>query len=392
MSYEITKEGIRIEHSVRLTKPAIRSLQEDKVALQMEAIIAGAATAQRTARGWRLTVQRNGSLYERAYEQASSANGYTGRYIYHVALQAVCEPQTARKGLEAEFLGIVSTVSKFAGTQAGGGWLVTLVDGKPYNEAEAVEARGLTSDIGYAPIEMPLDFESYFSHLYGLESQIAIVKAAMNRAIANNFTKRYHVALIGPPGCGKSDLSQSVKRAIGEDSVMEFDATSTTMAGAQKELAEREELPRVLIIEEIEKIPADSNAAWLLSVLDLRGEIRKTTARTNILKQTRVFCIATVNDYETFSKMNYGALPSRFMNKVFFQRPSRELLRRIVLREIESVQGRVEWTDPTLDYAEQAHITDPREVIAIALCGGDDLLNGSYQRHLLATAKPKWEE
>lgn len=395
MSYEFSSNGIRVEHSIRLTKPAIRSLQEDKVASQMQAIIDGSKTSQRTARGWFIELSRARNTYT-AIGQLQPLREYnrdgaiTGEYIYHVWLDVVCTPQKPRPGLDTEFKNILNSIDAKAAYN--GKWAASLVDGKTYKAADAVDAN-LSGDVGYAPIQMP-DVEvwgTYFQHLYGLDSHIARVKAALDRAVANNFTKRYHSALIGPPGCGKSDICQSIKTALGEESVLEFDATSTTMAGAQKELQEREELPRVLLIEEIEKVVSDNSSSWLLSVLDMRGEIRKTTARGNILKDTRMVAIATVNDFTTFEKMNYGALASRFMNKIFFQQPSREVLARIILREIRSIGGNEAWSKPTLDYAEEHGIADPREVIAIALCGADGLLDGSYQAHLLATAKPKWE-
>lgn len=397
MSYEISANGIKVEHSIRLTKPAIRALQDTKVHGQIEAIMAGAMTGARKARGWDIAlsptrnvmggIDGNGLHPHREYNRDGAISG---EYIYHVWLDVTCTPQTPRKGLDSEFKNILNSID--AKASYNGKWAATLVDGKPYNAADAVDAN-VSGDVGYAPITVPDDFGHYFQHLYGLDSHIAIVKAALDRAVADKFTKRYHTALIGPPGCGKSDICQSVKAALGEESVLEFDATSTTMAGAQKELQEREELPRVLVIEEIEKVVSDNSASWLLSVLDMRGEIRKTTARGNILKETRMIGIATVNDEETFKKMSYGALASRFMNKVYFQRPSREILERIVLREIRSIkEGREEWCKPTLDYCDEFNIADPREVIAIALCGADSLLDGSYQQHLRATAKSKWEE
>jgi hypothetical protein len=397
MTYEILKDNaVKVEHTIRLSKPAIRSLQDDKVAAQMTASIASTITGARTARGWKMQINArhmNGSYQGGEFHSERDFNrdsAITGEWMYHVYLDAICLPMTARKGLDTEFQNILNSLD--AKAKYNGGWAVTLVDGKPYSAADAAE-KNLSGDVGYAPIIMPENFETHFSHLYGLDAQIARLKSALSLAISDGFRHRFHCALIGPPGCGKSDTCLSLMKAVGEDSVMQFDATSTTMAGAQKELAEREEMPRVMLIEEIEKVMQDASSAWLLSVLDLRGEIRKTTARSNILKDTRVFCVATVNDFETFKRLNFGALQSRFMHKIFYQRPSRELLERIIQREIQTIKGgRSEWCAPTLDYCEEAGISDPREVIAIALCGGDALLDGTYQEYLRKTSKPKWEE
>jgi MoxR-like ATPase len=167
---------------------------------------------------------------------------------------------------------------------------------------------------------------------------------------------------------------------------MEYDATATTAAGAIKDLAEREILPRVLVVEEIEK--ADEKAlAFLLALCDLRGEIRKTTARATIQRDTKVFVIATVNNVDLFEKVLAGALASRFANKIYFKRPSRDTLAMILDREVAKVDGDEAWIKPTLDYCDDRDITDPRQVIALTLTGADMWLSGEYQTMLADTSQ-----
>jgi MoxR-like ATPase len=209
---------------------------------------------------------------------------------------------------------------------------------------------------------------------------------ALEAGLLSAWNHRFHCALIGPPGCGKSDIAGSFKAALGEEAVLEFDATATTAAGAIKELAEREILPRVLVVEEIEK--SDEKAlSFLLAVLDLRAEIRKTTARATIQRDTKLFAIATVNNHELFGKLNAGALSSRFSNKIWFKRPSRETLELILQREVQKVSGDFAWISPALDWCDEMCITDPREVITICLCGRDKLITGDYQEMLRQTSE-----
>jgi MoxR-like ATPase len=171
---------------------------------------------------------------------------------------------------------------------------------------------------------------------------------------------------------------------------MEYDATATTAAGAIKDLSEREILPRVIVVEEIEK--ADEKAlSFLLALCDLRGEIRKTTARATIQRDTKVLVVATVNDVPLFEKMLAGALASRFANKIWFKRPSRETLSRILVREIRKINGDPAWVSPALDYCEERGVTDPRQVIALALCGRDMLVSGAYQKMLSETSQESAE-
>jgi MoxR-like ATPase len=295
--------------------------------------------------------------------------------------------------LDDEFAAIVSHIERKA--KFPGKWDLAKVDGEDWKAKKAAEAQDekdkASVEIGYLRLEIPEDFESYFDHLYGLEAHISRVKRAIEGTMETGWKKRLHCVLIGPPGCGKSDIAHTVKEAFGAENVLEFDATSTTMAGAQKELAERAEsgvgLPRVLLVEEIEK--ADEKAlAWLLSLMDLRGEIRKTTARGKINTDTKMICIATANDIPTLKRIASGALYSRFSNKIYFRRPTRELLGRILEREVNLLRerGNMAWIEPTLNLADKIKTTDPREVISLMLCGRDALLDGKFQQEYLATA------
>lgn len=382
--------GVSLSHVVRLSKEAGRQLNDDKMRGQVEGIIASANTVARQNKGWKFEI--------------TSVPGGTGWFIddrnpnttartYHVFVSvSVKDSPRKLELLEADFQNIAGAMHTKGETSPGSPWQVTSVDGKEWTFSATDETReALSSEIGYVPIRMPNDWEDNFGHLFGLDPHIARVKRSIYNAISTDFQSRINTVLVGPPGCGKTDICQTLKRIFGEESVLEFDGPSTTMAGAQKELGEREELPRILLVEEIEKAP-EASLSWLLSILDMRGEIRKTTARdsANIQRSTKMLAIATVNNWELFQKANSGALASRFANRVFFHRPSRELLEKILLREVEKFGGNPKWVKPTLDFAEKLEITDPREIIATMMCGRDDLLNGSYQRDVLATGDPEW--
>jgi energy-coupling factor transporter ATP-binding protein EcfA2 len=238
--------------------------------------------------------------------------------------------------------------------------------------------------IGYMDVAIPENWEEHFSHLFGRDAHIGRIRGAIEAGIASDFNNRFHCALVGPPGCGKSDICRSLQRALGEEAVMEYDATAMTGAGAIKDLAEREILPRILVVEEIEKAD-EKSLSFLLGLMDMRGEIRKTTARTKIQRDTKLLVIATVNNLDQFKKLNAGALYSRFANKLGFSRPSREQLAMILTREVTKIHGDSEWIKPTLDYCEDHNITDPRQVISLALCGRDGWLDGTYAAMLEET-------
>ena len=384
------------EGLVKVTKDAKRELNEKIMLSQLTEVMAKTINPPRLKAGWSIEIVRP-SQYNRIYTREYNYGQHDKPlYSYYVIFKIFWKGDKERPNLDNEFLSIVKQLEQKIKFPAQ--WEIADVNGEDWQAKKAAVAKDKTDkdniDIGYLHLEIPEDFETNFDHLYGLEAHISRVKRAIEGTIETGWTKRLHCVLIGPPGCGKSDICHSVKAALGPENVLEFDATSTTMAGAQKELADRvdsgQDLPRVLLVEEIEKAD-EKSLAWLLSLMDLRGEIRKTTARGKINTDTKMICIATVNDVPTFKKIAFGALYSRFSNKVYFRRPTRELLARILKREVDLIDGKDEWIDYTLDLADEIKTTDPREVISLMLCGRDALLTGDFQKEYRWTSEPEEE-
>lgn len=371
-------------HRLTLVKEAKRSLNEKVILSNMTTIIQSVYTKSLKVRGWIIEddPRENGKPYAQRYAPQES----DAEYLYEMFLTVRFEREDGKHAASHELATILRTIYARGSAAAFGTWVLSVVDGSDYVPPSDDAGIGMVADlIGYAEVEVPDDWEDNFSHLFGLDPHVARIKTALEAGIQSGWRNRFNCALIGPPGCGKSDICGSVKRALGEDAVMEFDATATTAAGAIKELSEREILPRVLIVEEIEKAD-EKSLSFLLALCDLRGEIRKTTARATIQRDTKVFVIATVNDEALFNRLNASALQSRFSNKIHFRRPSREMRAMILAREIGKVSGDLAWIEPTLDYCEENHIDDPRQVIAIALCGREMLLTGEFQAMMAATA------
>lgn len=391
------KEAEPLDYSyeglVKVSKDAKRELNERIMASQLTEVMAKTINPQRLKAGWTIEIVRP-TAYNRIYTQEYNYGDRSkSLYTYYVTFKISCHPDKERPNIEGEFITVVKQLEQKIKFPAQ--WEITEVNGEDWKSKKSAEAKDATDkanvDIGYNHLEIPEDFESNFDHLYGLEAHISRVKRAIEGTIETGWSKRLHCALIGPPGCGKSDICGSLKAALGAENVLEFDATSTTMAGAQKEIADRvdsgQDLPRVLLVEEIEKAD-EKSLAWLLSLMDLRGEIRKTTARGKINTDTKMICIATVNDVPTFKKIAFGALYSRFSNKIYFRRPTRELLGRILQREVDAIDGKNEWIEKALDLADEIRTTDPREVISLMLCGRDALLDGVFQQEYLWTSLP----
>lgn len=380
-------------HRLIFTKPAQRRLRSKVMTNNLTALLASVNNKSLAISGWTLVPSYQGlddDMAEVAWSHRMDSDGQEDYHVYSLHIDANFTREDGKTPDKHALAAIANTASTRASQPSFGSWTLAQVDGKTY-EAPDAENMATTDDmIGYADVDMPDDFEGNFSHLFGLDAHISRVKSALDAGIASGWRNRFHAALVGPPGCGKSDICESIKAALGDDAVMKLDATATTAAGAIKELSEREILPRIIVIEEIEKAP-EAAMTFLLGVLDQRSEIRKTTARGTIQRDTKLFAIATVNDVTLFRKLQAGALASRFPNTVFFKRPGRETLALILTREVGKVNGNPEWINPTLDYCEDHGITDPRQVISLCLCGGESWLTGEYAKMLDETSEPESE-
>jgi intein/homing endonuclease len=191
--------------------------------------------------------------------------------------------------------------------------------------------------------------------------------------------------------CGKTEIMKSTAAMIGEEgkSWLWFDATSMTKAGVIELVMESDTVPGVLFIEEIEKCP-ENDLRWLLGVMDVRGQIRRTNYRVgNQAKNVRMVVIATANDINLLRTVMAGALYSRFQNKIYCAPPDRTIMEQILLREVKEIKGDERWIEPTLKFAvDKWGMDDPRDIITILSCGGDRLMTGKYQIDYEATMHP----
>lgn len=372
-------------HHIVFTKDAQRQLNEKALGNNVSHILQ-INTKNLTARGWTVASEPVSSFTKNNWRQRSLLDDSPNEYRYELHFMATYNGDSEPG--KSEIRAIVKTMNTRASAPLGGRWSIATVDGDVYEvtrDGDTVSTKDFTA---YADYEIPADFESYFDHLYGLDSHINTVKRSLSVAQRTTFSKRYHVALIGPPGCGKSDICETLASVLGDDAVMKFDATATTAAGAIKQIDDAEILPRVLIVEEIEKVNAEA-LTFLLALMDMRGEIRKTTARSKIVKDTKMVVIATVNNWQLFDNMLAGALASRFARKAWFHRPDADTIRRILKRELNETEGDEAWIEPCMAYCEEKNISDPRMIAALCLTGEDGWLDGSFYRELADTDKPQ---
>jgi hypothetical protein len=373
---------------IRLEKRSSRRLDPAVVRRSIQRI-ADRALAGGRDKKWSLT---GGS--GRGIEPAETSDGYlyATTFRFSRAGKPVNEDMAQR-----QFSAVVEIVEKAAN---GPGWSINDGSEPPAGtNGHHVSTGGATERTGpkdYANVELNTDLGHHFDHIYDRDSQIRLVNSAVRAAIDSNFEHRFNAVLYGPPACGKTEILNTFARMLGEDAVLRFDCTSTTKAGAEKILLESAFLPSILIAEEIEKTSEDS-LRYMLGLLDHRAEIRKTNFRIGTQsRKVRMLVLATVNDVGLFERMMDGALASRFSHKVYCPRPTREVLRRILEREVVkpgkdgNPLGKRSWINPALDYAlDREGTNDPRRVLTICLSGGDRLLNGSYQKDLDNARDPR---
>lgn len=379
-------------HTATLTKDSQRNLGAKAVANQLRSITSGVNSRSLAHSGWTITPA----------EPSFTTAPYVGDHPHMTASSKlhfllIFSRQDDKKPGSNDLAALARKLATKSDVAANGNWVLAEIDGMAYEATEVVHSDNV-DNVGYADCEVPDDFDEYFAHLYGLDAPRTILRKKVESAIDSGWTNRSHAVLVGPPGCGKSDLAESLMRALGEDAVVRFDATSMTSNGFIKDLLDRDILPRIAIFEECEKVTSQEVTTAMLAVMDQRAEIKKTTARQNVQRDTHLLCIATVNDYAAFKKLNSGALASRFGKAIGFRRPSREMLGLILSREVEKIGGNEAWIDPTLDYCEEIGEHNPRAIIDICVTGRDDLLptkeypEGKYQRMLNETSLDEVEK
>lgn len=351
-----------------IEKETQRQVDSSVLYKQVKYIINRALAGNRTKQGWKYT-----GTYD--IKKTDTKDGY----IYSLELNFVRKgTKEVSESIRAKQYDYIKKIVQQAGNSSG--WAI---------KGQTAETKEFPASRAFADMTDKVSLDKAFSHIFNRDAQIRVVHSAIEQAKLSNFANRFHCVLYGPPACGKTTIMRAFKTMLGNEGVMEFDATSMTQAGAEKILLESASLPRVLLLEEAEKTE-EKTLRFLLGLLDYRAEIRKTNFTVgNIRREVKLLCIATVNDVDKFKSMMDGALYSRFSNKIYCPRPERELLDRILQREIMNANGKVEWVKPALDYCVDVEKTyDPRRIISVCLCGRDDLLTGKYQADLKAIKGP----
>jgi SpoVK/Ycf46/Vps4 family AAA+-type ATPase len=216
------------------------------------------------------------------------------------------------------------------------------------------------------------------------------------------------VILYGPPTGAKTSMLKAFKtwyEAPDGGRVERFsllDTTTLSKAGLERWIlkkARRKELPEILGLEEIEKFNPD-NLLSLLAIMDDRGTLSRLNATEGYQEESApVLVVATCNDAEAFQQFAKGALWSRFKKRLYCARPNRDLMRKILLREVVQIPGgNSRWADEAMRFAYEVYpketgkvMADPREIIGL-LDGRDRLLDGSCQKDCLAVYMAEKEE
>ena len=176
-------------------------------------------------------------------------------------------------------------------------------------------------------------------------------------------------------------------------------ADSATSAGVERGFHEKwrtSGIPPIVGFEEGEKV---QESFWqkMLGALDNRQMMVRMNARRTDVTRVQMLSIVTINDIDKFDsflgghvkrdKNIPGAISSRFSTRIEVPRPSREIMRKVLLREIDNfakLGWKEEWADLALDIAAKVGTDDPREIIRF-LDGQNRLEDGSYLRDIEAT-------
>lgn len=249
--------------------------------------------------------------------------------------------------------------------------------------------------------------DKYFGEeLYDMNHLVRLIHDSISLFQLTEGQKRFHTLLFGPPACGKTSVllklkelyeQEDLKLRLEQDNGAELvervtvvDGTSFTKAGIIADFVNRsneQAISEIFLIEEIEKCAQAPEAlSWLLSVLDQRGQLTKITFRQNICLDTKIICWATSNDIEKLKSILSGSLYSRFTNQYHCTRPSIELIKLILKREIKQIPGgNIEWIDRAIDLGKNVIKTNDCRVFISLLSGRDRIMTKEFKDDLIKT-------
>jgi hypothetical protein len=377
-------------HVIVLAKLSKRALTPEVRDTHLATILATVANKRNAALGWHIERRMNNGrplfkavpLDGRDQRNEASFNAWMDSEVSESVLDNLVRNFNSADAVNSEYR-----------------WYVYSVDGKVYEGDIRDTEEGFSgkSDIKdllpYADVAIPENWQDKFTTgknpVIGLDAHTSRMMRAIRVAIGTDWEERHNTLLVGVPACGKSELMRRLKQLVGNDAVLEVDATSTTAKGLQEILSERAVMPRILLVEEIEKGTKELHEV-LLSIMDTRGEIRKVTARGKIMQECRMIAICTANDLEKFEASASGAIASRTDNVINFQAATRDTMFTIVVNRMKGLglteQKSALIVNKVLDYAEGTSLWDTRSLISLAQCGGEDWLTGEFQKELEATA------
>lgn len=335
----------------------------------------------------------------------------TGGYLYKLTLifernskKTVSEEQlTAEMNSVVEYLTKAAESTKFhpAWRMIGepeSDWNTTVV---PCSGADGCDVLDFDRALTFEEINIPdvlvqgtdEEIESHpcFQGIYDRAAHIRLIGASIKRMKDTKGAKRNHILLYGLPGCAKSHIMMGWMQVLGPGAYFTINANSATRAGIEQMFLKRFDktgVPPICFVEEIEKTAENILTVWL-SILDDRAEVRKINYREQKRIEAKVLSIATANDKVLFDRLHGGrpgypgALSSRFVKKLYVPRPNRDVMERILLRDIDLYGGNKTWVEPALKIADEIGANDPRIVLSL-LDGQDRLLDKSYHDDIIS--------
>jgi hypothetical protein len=334
---------------------------------------------------------------------------------YRYAVKLRLEKSGEEEGAERQLGKVLKAVARCA---EGQGWTILNKDLSPV-QADEGACLVVTGRDTRPPFEVPAltdgVLKEFFAGVYERDEHIRVIHDAVTNYVAtlNAWREdpsvevaRSHILLKGKPAGAKTSVFERFKAwyeaaSPGAERVSFIDMHVSTRAGIEDYLldkAEQGELGDIIVLEEIEKQAHLDNLLPLVSLMG-SGHVSKLNARVgHRRKLANVLVWATCNDEGLIRRWRNGAIWSRFAKKLHCPRPSRELMRRILLDTVEKMGGDPDWADLALSFAYDvvpqvtgAPMDDPREIKGL-LEGRDRLIDFSYQQDLLTILRAERKE
>src|SRR5690349_7669588 len=180
-------------HVIHISKEAGRTLADDVIQKFVDQMISAVNTSGRIQRGWKLSLRPVAEGSTEWYRIEYLTQSMTGPRKYHLFFDLT--GKNTKSDGERESRDAATVLDAKGASFGGKPFVVDAIDGEKWEQSAESRKAGIRGEggsdiVGYAPFNLPDNWSTYFTHLFGLDAQIRRVIKTVKLAEETDFRKR----------------------------------------------------------------------------------------------------------------------------------------------------------------------------------------------------------